>query len=74
MYFRTFSVLFDCIKPCSYSILFQTAQEVATLVHNVLCNFLFANVKEDIRPDHIALDLQRSRDHNLPAKTTSGYR
>eukprot|EP00178_Gracilaria_changii_P027685 TRINITY_DN904_c0_g1_i1.p1 TRINITY_DN904_c0_g1~~TRINITY_DN904_c0_g1_i1.p1 ORF type:complete len:566 (+),score=96.53 TRINITY_DN904_c0_g1_i1:3210-4907(+) len=42
------------------------AQEVDTLVVDALRNFLFSNVPEESGFDLIALNLQRSRDHNVP--------
>eukprot|EP00737_Agarophyton_chilense_P001238 gb/GEZJ01001382.1/.p1 GENE.gb/GEZJ01001382.1/~~gb/GEZJ01001382.1/.p1 ORF type:complete len:657 (+),score=79.72 gb/GEZJ01001382.1/:338-2308(+) len=42
------------------------AQEVDTLVVDALRNFLFRNVPEEAGIDLVALNLQRSRDHNVP--------
>ncbi|KAI0557010.1 hypothetical protein FGB62_358g02 [Gracilaria domingensis] len=42
------------------------AQEVDSLVVDALRNFLFTNVPEVAGFDLIALNLQRSRDHNVP--------
>lgn len=45
----------------------QPAQEIDTLVHSALRNFLFTNVHGEEGFDLIALNLQRSRDHDIPS-------
>lgn len=67
MFFHTSTVLVEGIKPFISGIIFQKAQVVSTLVHNVLRNFLLANAEEDFGFDLSALDLQCRRDHNFPS-------
>lgn len=45
----------------------RPAQEIDTLVHSALRNFLFTNVQGEEGFDLIALNLQRSRDHDIPS-------
>lgn len=53
------------IDPFIRGAINMPAQEVDTFVHDSLRNFLFSNVQNEDGFDLIALNIQRSRDHNI---------
>lgn len=55
------------IDPFMRGVTITRAQEIDVKVVNGLRNFLFQDIPEEEGPDLIALNLQRSRDHNIPS-------
>lgn len=66
MFFRPVDVMKEGVEPFLRGAIFNRAQEVDTLVHDSLRNFLFTGVPQENGFDLIALNIQRGRDHALP--------
>lgn len=66
MFFRSRQVMENGIDDFLRGIIYNRAQEVDPFVNDALRQFLFKNIPQEIGFDLIALNLQRSRDHNLP--------
>lgn len=66
MFFRPVDVMKEGVEPFIRGAIFNRAQEVDTLVHDSLRNFLFTGIPQETGFDLIALNIQRGRDHALP--------